>query len=132
MMSSMRQPSVAEWSAESPGCSAVAASLINGVLRVRRNLVPIGSLRRWNRAGLWLLVRFARGYNSTMKFRMLLEYAAQAGRWSAVFPDLPGCASAGDTEAEAAANAKKALALWFDSTPVDIPKNGKLLEVALP
>jgi len=79
-----------------------------------------------------LLVRFARGYNSTMKFRMLLEYAAQAGRWSAVFPDLPGCASAGDTEAEAAANAKKALALWFDSTPVDIPKNGKLLEVALP
>jgi predicted RNase H-like HicB family nuclease len=49
-----------------------------------------------------------------------------------VFPDLPGCASAGDTEEEAVANAKEALALWLDTTPVDIPKNGKLLEVALP
>jgi predicted RNase H-like HicB family nuclease len=67
-----------------------------------------------------------------MKFRLLLDYDAQAGRWSAVFPDLPGCASAGDTEEEAVANAKEALALWFDATPVDIPKTGKLLEVALP
>jgi predicted RNase H-like HicB family nuclease len=67
-----------------------------------------------------------------MKFRLLLEYDKQAGRWSAVFSDLPGCASAGDTEQEAVANAKEALALWFDSSPVDIPKNGKLLEVALP
>jgi predicted RNase H-like HicB family nuclease len=72
------------------------------------------------------------GYNPGMKFRLLLEYDAQAGRWSAVFPDLPGCASAGDTEEEAVANAKQALALWFDSAPVEIPKNGKLLEVALP
>jgi predicted RNase H-like HicB family nuclease len=55
-------------------------------------------------------------YNSIMKFRVLLEYDAQARRWSAVFPDLPGCASAGDTEEEAVANAKEALALWFDST----------------
>jgi predicted RNase H-like HicB family nuclease len=54
-------------------------------------------------------------YNSTMKFRVLLEYDPQAGRWSGVFPDLPGCASAGDTEEEAVANAKEALALWFDS-----------------
>ena len=67
-----------------------------------------------------------------MKFRLLLDYDAQAGRWSSVFPDLPVCASAGDTEEEAVANAKEALALWFDSTPVDIPKNGKLLEVAFP
>ena len=50
-----------------------------------------------------------------MMFRVLLEYDPQAGRWSAVFPDLPGCASAGDTEEEAVANAKEALALWFDS-----------------
>jgi len=50
-----------------------------------------------------------------MKFRVLPEYDPQAGRWSGVFPDLPGCASAGDTEEEAVANAKEALALWFDS-----------------
>jgi predicted RNase H-like HicB family nuclease len=46
-----------------------------------------------------------------MKFRVLLEYDAQAGRWSAVFPDLLGCASAGDTEEEAVANAEEAPAL---------------------
>ena len=56
-------------------------------------------------------------YNLAMKFRLLLDYDAQAGRWSAVFPDLPGCASAGDTEEEAVTNAKEALALWFDPTP---------------
>jgi predicted RNase H-like HicB family nuclease len=66
----------------------------------------------------WVVVvrQICPGYNSAMKFRLLLEYDAQAGRWSAVFPDLPGCASAGDTEEEAVANAKEALALWFDST----------------
>jgi predicted RNase H-like HicB family nuclease len=65
----------------------------------------------------WVVVvrQLRRGYNSAMKFRVLLEYDEQAGRWSAVFPDLPGCASAGDTEEEAVANAKEALALWFDS-----------------
>lgn len=52
----------------------------------------------------------------TMKFRVLLEYDAHAGRWSAVFPDLPGCASAGDTEEEAVADAKEALALWLGET----------------
>ncbi len=67
-----------------------------------------------------------------MKFRLLLEYDERAGRWSAVFPELPGCASAGDTEDEAVANAKEALALWFEATPVDVPRNGKLIEVALP
>jgi predicted RNase H-like HicB family nuclease len=34
-------------------------------------------------------------------------------RWSAVFPELPGCATAGDTEAEAVANAREALDLWL-------------------
>ena len=72
------------------------------------------------------------GYSLIMKFRLLVEYDDHAGRWSAVFPDLPGCASAGDTEEEAVANAKEALALWFEPTPVQVPKNGKLLEVALP
>jgi len=32
----------------------------------------------------------------------------------AQIPELPGYASAGDTEAEAIANAKEALALWFE------------------
>ena len=67
-----------------------------------------------------------------MKLRLLVEHDHETGRWSAVFPELPGCATAGDREEEAVANAKEALALWFDPAPLDLPKNAKLLEVALP
>jgi len=67
-----------------------------------------------------------------MKLRLLVGFDAEAKRWSAVFPELPGCASAGDSEQEAVENAKEALALWFE--PSDIPlKNGaKMVEVSLP
>lgn len=67
-----------------------------------------------------------------MKFRLLIELDAPTKRWSAVFPELPGCATAGDTEAEAMANAQEALALWFERTPVKLRKNAKLVELALP
>jgi predicted RNase H-like HicB family nuclease len=49
-----------------------------------------------------------------------------------VFHELPGGATAGDTEAEAIANAKEALALWFEPAPVMLSKNARLVELALP
>jgi len=67
-----------------------------------------------------------------MKLRLLVEFDPETGRWSAVFPELPGCASAGDSEQEAVSNAEEALALWFDPSPIDLPKNAKVLEIALP
>lgn len=67
-----------------------------------------------------------------MKLRLVVGLDPASKRWSAVFPELPGCASAGDTETEAVANAKEALALWFEPAPVKLPKDAKLLEVALP
>ena len=67
-----------------------------------------------------------------MKFRVLVELDSQTKRWSAVFPELPGCATAGDTEKEAITNAREALALWFEPTPVKLRKNSKLIELALP
>jgi predicted RNase H-like HicB family nuclease len=51
-----------------------------------------------------------------MKLRLLVEHDPETSRWSAVFPELPGCASAGDTEKEAIANAREALQLWFRPT----------------
>ena len=48
-----------------------------------------------------------------MKFRVVVEKDKLTDRWSAVFPEVPGCASAGDTEAEAVENAREALALWL-------------------
>jgi predicted RNase H-like HicB family nuclease len=67
-----------------------------------------------------------------MKLRLLVEPNPETNRWSAVFPELPGCASAGDTEAEAIANAKEALELWFEPSPVKLHKGAKLVELAVP
>ena len=66
-----------------------------------------------------------------MKLRLLIELDSVTIRWSAVFPELPGCASAGDTEAEAIANAKEALALWFEPAPLKLRKDSKLVELAV-
>ena len=67
-----------------------------------------------------------------MKLRLLIELDSESNRWSAVFPELPGCASAGDTEAEVIANAKEALALWFEPSPVKLHRGSKLMELAMP
>jgi predicted RNase H-like HicB family nuclease len=67
-----------------------------------------------------------------MKLRLVVEYDTETGRWAAFFPELPGCASAGDSEEEAVRNAHEALELWFEPSPVDLPPGAKVLEVALP
>ena len=46
------------------------------------------------------------------------------------FPELPGCASAGGTGEEAVANAKEALALWFEPSDVPLAEGANILEVA--
>ena len=67
-----------------------------------------------------------------MKLRLVVEHDPRTLRWAAFFPELPGCASAGDTEAEAVANAKEALELWFEPSPLPIPEGATVLEVAVP
>lgn len=67
-----------------------------------------------------------------MKFRLALEFDRQTQRWSAVFPELPGCASAGDSEEEAVQNAREALALWFEPSVLRLRRNAKVMELALP
>ena len=66
-----------------------------------------------------------------MKLRLLVELDNETNCWSAVFPELPGCASAGDIEDEAIANAKEALQLWFEPSPIKLPKTVKMLELAI-
>ena len=67
-----------------------------------------------------------------MKLRLLVEFDPQSKRWSAVFPELPGCASAGDTQEEAVRNAMEALQLWFEPSAITPAKGAKLLEVSFP
>ena len=66
-----------------------------------------------------------------MKLRVVVALDPQTRRFSAVFPELPGCASGGDTEAEALANAKEALALWFEADDTPLPANAKLVELTV-
>lgn len=67
-----------------------------------------------------------------MKLRLVVELDPETQRWAAYFPELPGCTSAGDTEAEAERNAREALALWFEPAPLELPAGAKLLELAVP
>jgi predicted RNase H-like HicB family nuclease len=67
-----------------------------------------------------------------MKLRLVIEHDPVAKRWSAVFPELPGCGSAGDSEEEAIANAHEALELWFQPASLSVPDGARVLEVSLP
>ncbi len=70
-----------------------------------------------------------RQYTVGMTFRVILERDSETGDYSAVCPDLPGCASAGETEEEARANIREAIQLYLAPGDIDLPKNAKLVEV---
>jgi predicted RNase H-like HicB family nuclease len=64
-----------------------------------------------------------------MTFRVVLEYDPETGDYSAVCPELPGCASAGATEEEARANIREAIQLYLAPGDLQLPENAKLVEV---
>lgn len=65
-----------------------------------------------------------------MKIRVFLEYDAEAGAYAAYCPELPGCASAGETEEEAFRNIREAIELYLEPTE-DVGKGGKVVEVVV-
>ena len=64
-----------------------------------------------------------------MKFRVILEYDAVTRSYSAVCPELPGCASFGDTETEAQNNIEEAIRLYLEPSDVEIPQDARVIEV---
>jgi predicted RNase H-like HicB family nuclease len=64
-----------------------------------------------------------------VKFRVVLEYDPVSESWSAVCPELPGCASAGETEAEARQNIEEAIRLYLAPSEIELPHDAKLVEV---
>jgi len=66
-----------------------------------------------------------------VKFRILLEFDPVVGSFSAVCPELPGCASAGDTEDEARRNIEEAIKLYLAPSDIDLPRHAKLVEVTI-
>ena len=66
-----------------------------------------------------------------MKFRIVLEFDPETGSYSAVCPELPGCASAGDTEDEARRNIEEAIRLYLAPSEIALPENAKMVEVTI-
>jgi predicted RNase H-like HicB family nuclease len=58
-----------------------------------------------------------------MKFRVVLEYDPVVNSYSAVSAELPGCASAGETEAEARENIEEAIRLYLTPSELDLPSD---------
>ena len=66
-----------------------------------------------------------------MKWRVVLERDPDTGDRAVWCPELPGCASAGETEDEALANIREAIALYLERDPVDIPPDAIVREVTV-
>ena len=66
-----------------------------------------------------------------MTFRVVLEHDPETDDYSAVCPELPGCASDGETEEEARANIREALELYLAPGDLELPGNAKLVEVTV-
>lgn len=68
-----------------------------------------------------------------MLFPFVVEPGDETHAFGVVFPDCPGCFSAGDTLEEACANAKEALEGWLGCVIADgeeIPQPSEMSEIA--
>ncbi len=70
-------------------------------------------------------------YTRTMKFRVVLEFDPEVRCYSAVCPELPGCASAGETEEEARSNVEEAIRLYLAPAEIPLPGDAKVVEVTI-
>ena len=66
-----------------------------------------------------------------MELRVVLQRDAETGDWAAWCPELPGCASAGLTDADALANIREAIALYLEPSPLDLPDDAVMAQVAV-
>ncbi len=68
-----------------------------------------------------------------MRYPIAIEPSGKATAYGVVFPDLPGCFSAGDTLDEAVTNSKEAANLWIEEQldeGLKIPSPSSLEEIA--
>ena len=70
-------------------------------------------------------------YTVGMTFRVVIEHDPETGDYSAVCPELPGCASAGETVDEARSNIREAIELYLMPGEIDLPQDAKLFEVTV-
>lgn len=66
-----------------------------------------------------------------MKWRVVLETDPETGDWAIWCPELPGCVSAGETEATALENIREAIALYLAPDPIELKSGAILREVSV-
>ena len=66
-----------------------------------------------------------------MKWRVVLEKDPETGDFAAWCPELPGCASAGETEQEALENIREAIELYLQPDPIKLGPGAIVQEIAV-
>jgi predicted RNase H-like HicB family nuclease len=66
-----------------------------------------------------------------MEWRVVLEQDPETGDWAVWCPELPGCASCGQTEQEAIENIKEAIALYLEPTEIELGPASRTLTVVV-
>lgn len=66
-----------------------------------------------------------------MKWRVILEIDQETGDWAAWCPELPGCASAGETEEDALENIKEAIQLYLQPDLIKLAPGAITREIIL-
>ena len=77
------------------------------------------------------IIRSFSAYTNSMKFRIVLKFDPNTDSYSAICPELPGCASAGITEEEASSNIEEAIRLYLSPAEISLPETAKLVEVTI-
>ena len=67
-----------------------------------------------------------------MHWRIVLEQDPETGDWAAWCPELPGCASCGESEQEAIENIREAIALYLEPAELSLSPMAKTTNVAVP
>jgi predicted RNase H-like HicB family nuclease len=66
-----------------------------------------------------------------MKWRVVLEFDSDSEGWAIWCPELPGCASVGDSREEALVNIQEAIALYLEPSPIKIAPDAIIAEVTV-
>ena len=66
-----------------------------------------------------------------MNIRVVVEYDPETESYAAYCPELPGCASCGETEEEALGNMKEAILLYLEPSTGEVSANAKVVEVSV-
>mgnify|MGYP006276599647 CR=1 FL=1 len=64
-------------------------------------------------------------------WRVVVEQDPETGDFAVWCPELPGCASMGETEEKALENIKEAIELFLEPTPIEVGPTATIHQVAV-